>query len=93
MMQDSMNGMKDSMPAGVPASSGADQMGSMPTVQEVAAALMQGVSPDELMEMGVPQELIMEAIGLLEQAMAAEQQQVPMEEPGAGLGRMMSVGK
>lgn len=53
---------------------------AMPTVDEIVALLMQGVDPEKLMEMGVPQEMIMEAIALLEQQMAAKS--MPQEQQG-----------
>lgn len=53
--------------------SGAGQQ-EMPTVEEVAMLIKQGVPPEELMAAGVPQGLIEDAIALLRQA---EQQQAP----------------
>lgn len=44
----------------------------MPTVEQVIQMLMQGVDPEELVGMGIPPELIMEAIQVLEQQMAAQ---------------------
>ncbi len=54
--------------------------------------LMQGVPPEELEESGIPPELIMEAIQIIEQQMAAEDQQAaPAPEMGGGLAQQ-SVG-
>jgi hypothetical protein len=50
-------------------------------VQQIAQLLSQGVSPEELMAQGVPEELIQAAMGLLSQNMP----QPPME--GAGLAQ------
>ena len=64
--------------------------GPMPTVDEVMALLMEGVAPEELEQMGIPQELIMQAITMLEQQMAAQQQ--PQAQPaqmGGGLAQQM----
>ena len=83
-----MNGLAQQM-AGAPAQ---EQAMQMPTVQEVAAMLAQGMDPEELVKAGVPKELIMEAISMLEQEMAMQQQQVPMGQPGYGLARMQAGG-
>lgn len=83
-----MNGLAQQM-AGAPAQ---EQAMQMPTVQEVAAMLAQGMDPEELVKAGVPKELIMEAISMLEQEMAMQQQQVPMGQPGDGLARMQAGG-
>lgn len=61
---------------------GGGMQGAMPTVEEVVALLMQGIPPEELLQMGVPEEMIMQAIALLEQEMAAQQQAVPQEQQG-----------
>ncbi len=47
---------------------------NIPTVEEVVALLMQGADPQKLIEMGVPQELIMQAIQIIEQQLAAQGQ-------------------
>ncbi len=63
-------------------------MGQMPSVDEVAAMLMEGVPPEELEKMGIPPELIMQAIELLEQQMGAQsQQQQPAPQMGGGLAQ------
>ena len=51
--------------------SGGPGMG-LPSVDEVVALLMQGIDPQQLIDQGVPPELIMEAVAMLEQQMAAE---------------------
>jgi hypothetical protein len=55
------------------AQSGGQQQGQMPTVQQIVQALMQGATPEQLMQAGVPKELIEQAIALLQQAMAEQQ--------------------
>ena len=73
----------------------------MPTIEEIAMLLSQGVPPEELMAAGVPQSLIEDAIALLKQAQ--EQQQAPTgaqsgnptmqqgqpQGQGGGMGGMM----
>lgn len=79
-----MDGLAGQM---APPSSGAMQE-QMPTVEEVAALLMQGIDPQQLVEAGIPPELIEQAIMLLEQQMAAEQQpqaMPPATPAGQGL--------
>lgn len=80
-----MNGLAQAMAQGA-------QQG-LPTVEEVAAMLAQGADSRELVQAGIPQELVMQAIQMLEQAMAAEQTQVPVQEPGQGLARMQAIGQ
>jgi hypothetical protein len=62
--------------------------GGMPTVEEVVAMLMEGAPPEELEKMGIPRELIIQAIQMLEQQMAQQeqQQQQPM---GGGLAQQV----
>ena len=50
------------------------------TVEDVVKALMQGISPEELMKQGVPPELIKQAIEMLQSQMGG--QQVPPQEQG-----------
>lgn len=62
---------------------------AMPSVDEIVALLMQGIPPEELVAMGIPEELLMQAITLLEQQMAAEQaaaQQGPQGLAGSMIG-------
>ena len=58
--------------------------GQMPTVEEIIALLMEGIPPEELEKMGVPPEMIMEAIAILEQQMAAQQQAPTQPQQGQG---------
>ena len=57
----------------------------MPTVEEVAALLMQGVDPQELLNAGIPEELIVQAITLLEQQLAAQQGAPMQPAPGPSI--------
>ena len=61
----------------------------MPTVEEIAQLLMQGVDPQKLVEMGVPPELIMEAISIIEQQMGAQGQNMTMGAEAPGLAQSM----
>ncbi len=78
-----MAGLAESMaaPQGAPA-------GGMPTVDDIAAMLMQGANPDELVAMGIPEQLIMEAIAMLEQQMNAQAAPPAPAEP-EGLAQSM----
>jgi hypothetical protein len=58
----------------------------MPTIEEIMALLMQGVDPQELVDAGVPEQLVMEAIAMLEQQMAAQSQ------PNQGLAAVSAGG-
>ena len=51
----------------------------MPTVEEVAQYLMQGITPEQLAQAGVPVELIEQAIAMLQQQMAAQGAQAPAQ--------------
>ena len=59
----------------------------MPTVEQIVELLMQGIDPEELVAQGVPPELIMEAIAIIEQQMAGQQQQQAPMDPNAGLAQ------
>lgn len=51
---------------------------NMPSIKDVAMMLMQGMQPEELIQKGVPQELVMAALQMLKQ-------QMPPQEGEAGL--------
>jgi hypothetical protein len=78
-----MNPQNASMvPQGAPSGQAA-----MPSLEEVINLLMQGADPEELVQMGVPPELIMEAISVIEQQMQAQggqpaQAAAAPQEPG-----------
>jgi len=63
----------------------------MPTVEEVIALLMEGADPAELEAAGIPSELIMQAIQVIEQELA-KQGQAPQQPTGqpAGLAQQMA---
>lgn len=70
--------------------------GQAPTIQEVIELLMQGTPPEELEQMGIPPEMIMEAITMIEQQLAAQGQQQPAAAPaqmGGGLAQQMVSGR
>lgn len=50
----------------------------LPTVEEVVQLLRDGAAPEQLEDMGIPAELIMQAIQVLEQQMA-QQGQAPQQ--------------
>lgn len=50
--------------------SGNPNAGQMPSVEEIAALLSQGITPEELQAAGVPVELIKQAIAMLKQSQA-----------------------
>lgn len=66
--------MANGMGQGLAAESAASQVG----VQEVVAMLMQGMDPEQLMQRGVPIEIIREAIQMI---MAQEQQAQTTAQP------------
>ena len=80
-----MSGLAESMSApqqGAP--------GGMPTVEDVAAMIMQGADPEELLAMGIPEQLIMEAIAMLEQQMNSQTAQAaPAAAAPEGLAQSM----
>ena len=89
-----MDGLAASMtgPTTPPQEQSAMGMSGMPSIEEVIALLMQGIDPAKIEEMGVPPEIIMQAIEVLEQQMAVEQQQqqqVAAQQGGGGLAQQM----
>lgn len=71
---------------------GAPQVGRQPMqpmsdIDQIIAMLQQGMSPEELIQAGVPQELVVEAINMLTQAST----QMPPEQEGLA-GMMMQQG-
>ena len=72
-MNEEMQGMAA---MGVPSQGGGSQM----TVQQVVEAIMNGVDPEELMAMGVPQAVIDQAMMKI-----MEQTQPPAQEGLAGM--------
>lgn len=62
---------------------------SMDSVKEIAAMLMNGVKPEELLAKGVPEELINAAMQLITQQ---QQPQVPQDGGPVGLAGMATQG-
>jgi hypothetical protein len=73
------------------AAEGAGGIGQqMPTVEELAQLLMQGITPEELAAAGVPTQLIEQAIALAKQMAQAPQQ--PQAIPAQGLAGKAAMG-
>ena len=70
---DEMQGMAAMGAQGIP--------NSQMTVKDVIAALMQGIQPEDLVKMGVPEQMI-------QQAMMQLEQQTQPQDPNAGLAGM-----
>ena len=89
-----MEGLAQSMagPQAAPQPVQPGQPAGMPSIEEVLQLLMQGIAPEKLEEMGVPPEMILQAIEILEQQMAAEQgqQQAAAQQGGGGLAQQMA---
>ena len=67
------------------AAQGAGGMGQqLPSVQELAELLLQGITPEELVAAGVPMQLIEQAMAMAQQ-MAAGGQQGPTQAQAEGL--------
>ena len=62
------------------AASGIGQGGGQMTIDQVIQAIMQGANPEDLLQMGVPQQLIDEAMKIL-----MAQTQPPAQEGLAGM--------
>lgn len=76
------NGLAQSM-AGAPAQ-GQGQAPDMEMIEQIIQLLMDGADPEELVRQGIPPELIMQAIDILEQQLAAQQSQAPAQAAPAG---------
>ena len=63
----------------------AQQSASMPSIKDVAMMLMQGMSPEELVQRGMPQELVQAAVQML-------RQQMQLQENKAGLANTVVQG-
>jgi hypothetical protein len=77
------------------AAEGAGGLGQqMPTVEEIAQLLMQGITPEELAEAGVPTQLIEQAIAMAKQMAQAPQQQQQQQQvaPAQGLAGKAAMG-
>ena len=68
---------------GLAAQAGQEQDASLQAISQIVELLMQGVTPDELIKQGVPQELVMKAIEMLKAQQAQQQQMAPQpQDPG-----------
>lgn len=65
-----MDGLAQKMAQDQPA---APEQEGMPTVEQVIQLLMEGMDPEEMVKMGIPAELVMQAIQIIEKQMAAQQ--------------------
>lgn len=75
-----MNGMEQGLAAQAGQQGSMDQM-----LQEVVAMLMQGADPEELVQQGIPMEVVRQAVEIV---LAQEQQGAMQQQPaqtGAGL--------
>lgn len=73
------------------AAQGAGGLGQqMPSVEEIAALLQQGITPEELVAAGVPRQLIEQALAMLQQMVqqGPTQQAAGMEQGLAQAGMM-----
>jgi hypothetical protein len=50
-----------------------EQTQEVAIMQKIIQLLMEGMDPEEIVKMGVPPEIVMEAIAMMEQQMAAQQ--------------------
>lgn len=62
----------------------AQSAAGMPSIKDVAMMLMQGAEPEELVQMGIPEEMVAQAIQARMQQMQAQQ---PAQQEG-GLAAM-----
>ena len=73
---------------GLAAQVGQGQDAAMQAVSQIVELLMQGVTPEELLRQGVPQELVMKAIEMVK-AQQAQQQQMAPQQQDPGLAQRM----
>lgn len=81
---------QQAQPQGAPVPQGDPQAANM-SVEDVLSLLMEGMQPEEIEAMGVPQEVIMQAIQILEQELAAESQRQATSQGGGGLAEQMAM--
>ena len=74
-----MDGLAQQMAGPAPS-----QSQGAPTIEEIIALLMQGEDPESLAQMGIPPEMIMKAIEMIEQEMASQGQGQPPPLPPQG---------
>lgn len=68
------------------AQQGGQEEQAMAAVQQIVELLMQGVKPEELIQQGIPQELVMKAVEIVKaqqgQQQASAQAMAPGQDPG-----------
>ena len=68
---------------GLAAQAGQGQDQAMMAIQQIVELLMQGVTVEELLRQGVPQELVMQAVEMMKAQQAQQQQMAPVpQDPG-----------
>jgi hypothetical protein len=78
-MQD---GLAQSMAVDPAQAQGQQQGPDMEMIEQIIQLLMEGADPEDLVKQGIPPELIMQAIDILEQQLAAQGQgQAPQQAP------------
>ena len=74
------------MEGGLATQAGQEQNQAMMAIQQIVELLMQGVKPEELIQQGVPQELVMKAIEIVKaqqgQQQADAQAMAPQQDSG-----------
>lgn len=71
---------------GLAAQAGQGQDQAMMAIQQIMELLMQGVTPEELLQQGVPQELVMKAVELMKAQQGQQQQAQSAMAPGQDPG-------
>lgn len=69
----SQSGGQTQMGNPMPPQGGRPQQAQQPTVEEVIEALLKGMDPEKMIQMGVAPELIMQAIEILEKELAMQE--------------------
>ncbi len=64
---------------------GLAQSSVMQMLEQVVAMLMQGMSPQELLQQGVPQEILEIAIEIVQQEQGGDQMEEQQERPDQGM--------
>ena len=65
------------------AGQGQGQDAAIQAISQIVELLMQGITPEELLQQGVPQELVMKAIEIVKAQQAQQQQMAPVpQDPG-----------
>jgi hypothetical protein len=75
------NGLAQSMSVDPAQAQGQQQGPDMEMIEQIIELLMDGADPEELVKQGIPPELIMQAIDVLEQQLAAQQGGQQMQQP------------